>query len=116
LAQGPEEKFGFPGRMSGVVAPAMKVLPYRRKASRWGDVTHHIVYASDLTASMFFRIVMTNPGPVPEWPIGRPRRLSRSCRDLTSAITLKRHRAPDHIDALSAPVTGPGILAGASIA
>jgi hypothetical protein len=30
---------GLDGRMSGVAALAIAVLPYRRKASRWGDVT-----------------------------------------------------------------------------
>jgi hypothetical protein len=45
---------GFEGRMSGVAALAIAVLPYRRKASRWGDVTHFWLYARDLGASTFF--------------------------------------------------------------
>jgi hypothetical protein len=34
---------GFDGRTSGVAAFAIAVLPYRRKASRWGDVTRRRV-------------------------------------------------------------------------
>src|SRR5271168_4114188 len=37
FAHGPDEKLGLAGRMSGVAALAIAVLPYRRKASRWGD-------------------------------------------------------------------------------
>ena len=40
LAQGPDEKLGLAGRMSGRGATnAMNSLPFRRQAPRWGGVT-----------------------------------------------------------------------------
>ncbi len=45
LGAGTGREIGLAGRTSGVAAIAIAVLPYRRKASRWGDVTHRRVYA-----------------------------------------------------------------------
>src|SRR3978361_333246 len=54
LAQGPEEKLGFDGRMSGVATLAIAVLPYRRKAARGGYVTRSALYVSSLSTSTYF--------------------------------------------------------------